>query len=168
VELTPRTSGDATTDAARRRRSPWAYGVLLAVLVGLGVVVWQGLTSASLYFYNADEAVEQRDELGDRRFRLQGSVLGDTISPRDGGVDFTVAFNGARVDVRHDGDPPELFQPGIPVVLEGRWAEGEDWFASDTIRVKHSEQYEEEHEDRLDDAEDGELDQSGATRDGET
>src|SRR3546814_10117668 len=53
----------------RRKRNPWAYGVLVAVLLGLGVVVWQGLTSASLYFYNADEAVEQRDELGGRRFR---------------------------------------------------------------------------------------------------
>ena len=27
----------------------------------------------------------------------------------------------SRVDVHHDGDPPELFEPGIPVVLEGRW-----------------------------------------------
>ena len=158
MELTPRTVADDTSagsGAPRRRRSIWAYGALVVVLVGLGVVVWQGLTSASLYFYNADEAVEQRADLGDRRFRLQGSVLGDTIEARDDGVDFAVAFNGVQVDVHHDGDPPELFQPGIPVVVEGRWAEGEDWFASDTIRVKHSEQYEEEHEDRLDDAEAG-------------
>lgn len=160
MELTPRTSGDATISdderPVRGRRSPWAYAVLLVVLVGLGVVIWQGLTSASLYFYNADEAVERRDELGDRRFRLQGSVLGESISADDGGVDFTVAFNGVEVDVRHDGDPPELFQAGIPVVLEGRWADAGDWFASDTIRVKHSEQYEEENQDRLDEAEDGE------------
>jgi cytochrome c-type biogenesis protein CcmE len=167
VELSPRTAEvEEGTEAARpprRRASPLVYGALLAVVIGLGIVVWQGLTSASLYFYNADEAVEQRDALGDRRFRLQGTVVGDTISPRDDGVDFTVAYEGARVDVRHDGDPPELFQPGIPVVLEGRWQVGEEWFASDTIRVKHSEQYEEDHEDRLEDAEDGgEVDATGA------
>ena len=39
------------------------------------MVAYQALTSASLYFYNADEAVEQKDDLGDKRFRLQGSVV---------------------------------------------------------------------------------------------
>jgi len=158
VELTPRTA-DRPQPAAPRKprpaRSPWAYGALVVVLLGLAVVVWQGLTSASLYFYNADEAVVQRDDLGDRRFRLQGTVIGDSIEPRDDGVDFTVAFGDARVDVRHQGDPPELFQPGIPVVLEGRWSQTGDWYESDTIRVKHSEEYVEDNQDRLDDARNG-------------
>lgn len=150
MELTPRPA-----PATRRRRSPWAYGALVLVLLALGLVAYQGLTSASLYFYDADEAVAQRDELGDKRFRLQGTVLGDTIESTDDGVDFAVAFNGVQVDVHHDGDPPELFQAGIPVVLEGRWAATGDVFASDTIRVKHSEQYEADNGERLDDAERG-------------
>lgn len=156
MELSPRTAPSSTPAGARRRRSPWAYGALLVVLLGLGVVVYQGLTRAALYFYNADEAVEQRAELGDRRIRVQGTVLGESIRPSDDGVDFTIAFNRVRMDVRHQGDPPELFQPGIPVVLEGRWSESDDWFASDTIRVKHSEQYEADHPDRISEAEDAE------------
>lgn len=152
MELTPRPA-----PTPHRRRSPWAYGALVAVLLGLGLVVYQGLTSASLYFYNADEAVERRADLGDKRFRLQGTVLGKSIAPTDDGVDFTVAYDGATVDVHHDGDPPELFQAGIPVVLEGRWAESGDVFASDAIRVKHSEQYEADNGDRLQDAERGGL-----------
>lgn len=152
MDLTPRTTAPpAATDGARRR-SRWIYAVLAAVLVGLGVVVYQGLTSASLYFYNADEAVAQRDDLGDRRFRLQGTVIGESIEPGPRGVAFSVAYRGAEVAVRHDGDPPELFQPGIPVVLEGRWDASGDFFASDTIRVKHSEQYEADNGDRLVDA----------------
>ena len=82
---------------------------------------YQGLTSASVYFYNADEAVAQRADLGDKRFRLQGTVIGDSIRPTDAGVDFTVAYDSVLVQVRHQGDPPELFQAGIPVVLDGRW-----------------------------------------------
>jgi cytochrome c-type biogenesis protein CcmE len=150
VELTPR-----PVAPVRRRRSPWAYGALVAVLLGLGFVVYQGLTSASLYFYNADEAVAQRADLGQKRFRVQGTVLDGTIEPTDEGVDFTITFNGTRVDVHHDGDPPELFQPGIPAVLEGHWDPSGDFFASDTIRVKHSEQYQADNQDRLDDAERG-------------
>jgi cytochrome c-type biogenesis protein CcmE len=158
VDLTP-----AAPSPAPRRRSPWAYGALALVVLALGVVVWKGLSSASLYFYNADEAVEQRDELGDKRFRLQGTVLGDTVEETADGVDFTVAFNGVRVDAHHDGDPPELFEPGIPVVLEGRWDPSGEFFASDRILVKHSEEYEADNEDRLEDAEDGRTGDDGGT-----
>jgi cytochrome c-type biogenesis protein CcmE len=135
----------------------------LLVVVGLGVVVWQGLTSASLYFYNADEAIAKQATLGDKRFRIQGTVLGDTIRSTAHGVDFTIAFNGVRVEARHEGDPPELFQAGIPVVLEGHWAPSGDWFASDRILVKHSATYEEENPDRLKDAEDGGSASAGTT-----
>lgn len=156
MELTPRAApGPRTNPPAPHRRKPWVYGLLALVVLGLAVVVYQGLTSASLYFYNADEAVAQRADLGDKRFRLQGTVLGDTIAPTEKGVDFTVAYNGVDVAVHHDGDPPELFQPGIPVVVEGRWDATGDFFASDTIRVKHSEQYEADNKGRLDDAERG-------------
>jgi len=157
MELTPRTGPSAGSDVAvpRRRRNPAVYAVLVAVALGLGVVVWQGLTSASLYFHNADEAVAKREELGDKRFRLQGTVLGETIVRTDDGVEFAVAYNGVRVDVRHQGDPPELFQPGIPVVLEGRWSQTEDVYESDAIKVKHSENYEADHGDRLEEAETG-------------
>ncbi len=153
MELTPRVAPDGVKGLGARRRRPVAYAVLLVVLLGLGVVVYQGLTSASLYFYNADEAVEQRVDLGDRRFRLQGTVVPDSITSTDDGVEFTVAYAGEQVDVRHQGDPPELFQPGIPVVLEGRWDPSGRFFASDTIRVKHSEQYQADNGDRIVDAE---------------
>ena len=57
--------------------------------------------------------------------------------------------------MQHEGDPPNLFEIGIPVVLEGRW-QGEGpacFFDSDRILVKHSEEYEADNEDRLDEAE---------------
>ena len=106
MELSPRTAPDAPGAVTpRRRRSPWAYGALVLVLLGIGVVAYQALTSASLYFYNADEAVEQKAELGDKRFRLQGSVLDDVEPTPDGGVTFTVKFNGVEVAVQPRGRP---------------------------------------------------------------
>ncbi len=65
--------------------------------------------------------------------------------------------------MRHDGDPPELFQPGIPVVLQGSWAPTGNEFLSDRILVKHSEEYEADNGDRIDDAEDADIDDSTAT-----
>lgn len=160
MDLTPRTGPDAARAAgspvptATRRRPPASrrararVGVLVAVvLAAVAVILFQGLSNASLYFYNADEAVARRDEMGDERFRLQGQVVPGTIVAADGLVGFDVRFNGVTVAVSHVGDPPDLFQDCIPVVVEGRW-QGEA-FASDRIMVKHTNEYDAEHPERV-------------------
>jgi cytochrome c-type biogenesis protein CcmE len=160
VELSPRTAPDPSAPSTPpRRRAWWAYALLVVVLVGVAVVAYQGLTEASLYFYNADEALELRAE-HTKRIRVQGVVQDDVATTAGGdGVTFTIAFNGAQMPVEHDGAPPELFEPGIPVVLEGHWASSGEAFMSDEILVKHDEQYEAENGDRIADAEDGQSDQ---------
>jgi cytochrome c-type biogenesis protein CcmE len=170
VELTPRafdddtgTDGEGgavgirTRNGGRRSRRRWVpLAVLGVVLVALGVLVFKGLSDATLYFRNADEAVAQRESLGTKRFRLQGTVSGDPTET-DGVVGFAVAFNGVSVDVRHVGSPPELFRPGIPVVLEGHWNESGDVFDSDRIMIKHDASYESEddYRQRMREAEQG-------------
>ena len=42
------------------------------VALGLGALVYKGLSDASLYFRNADEAVAQRDSLGDQALPAAG------------------------------------------------------------------------------------------------
>jgi cytochrome c-type biogenesis protein CcmE len=59
------------------------------------------------------------------------------------------------VEVHHEGDPPELFKAGEPVVLEGRWDRSVDVFASDRMLVKHDETYDEANKDRIVEAEQG-------------
>ena len=140
MELTPRTlddddvtveEGDASSRpprSRRRTRRRWAPLVVLAVVVlGLGALVYKGLNDAALYFRSVDEAVAQRDELGTKRFRLQGTVVGEPTVEGDD-VRFEVAFGGAVAEVDHVGAPPDMFRPGIPVVLEGHWADDSDVF----------------------------------------
>ena len=134
-----------TTAGTGSRRRLWLAGGV--VVAALGLLVVQGLGNATLYFRTADEAVAQRESLGDRRFRIQGDVVAGTISQVGNDVSFTLAKNGVEVPVRHKGDPPELFQPGIPVVLEGRF-DGPR-FDSDRILVKHSETYTAENPERV-------------------
>ena len=128
-----------------QRRRLWIAG--LVVLGALGFLVYQGLGNATLYFRTADEAVAQRAELGDRRFRIEGDVVDGTVRQVGDDVSFTLTKNGVEVPVRHAGDPPELFRPGIPVVLEGRF-QGEH-FSSDRIMVRHSETYVAKHPERV-------------------
>jgi len=111
----------------------------LVVLAALGFLVVKGLGNATLYFRTADEAVAQKHQLGDRRFRIEGNVVAGTVREAAGTTAFNIESKGVVVPVSHQGDPPELFKPGIPVVLEGHF-QG-DTFDSDRILVKHSEDY---------------------------
>lgn len=162
MELTPRTAegpengGDAEGRAPSRRRPAsvrrrvLSGAAIVVVLGALGVVVFKGLSDATVYFLNADEAVEQRDSLEDRRFRLQGTVT-EGVAETGDGASFDVRYNCVDVGVRHVGDPPQMFRPGIPVVLEGRWDSSGDYFASDTMFVAHDAEYEasEEYDERV-------------------
>ena len=127
------------------RRRLWLAGVV--VVAALGFLVFQGLGNATLYFRTADEAVAQREQLGDRRFRIEGDVVDGSVRQTGNDVSFTLTKNAVEVPVQHKGDPPELFRPGIPVVLEGRFQGGH--FSSDRILVKHSETYVAENPERV-------------------
>ena len=160
LDLTPRTGDDAPVRSGRpaRKANPLLWVVLLAIVAGVGFVVYKGLSGATLYFRNADEAVAERDELGTRRFRLQGVVVDDAVTEGDV-VTFEVEFNDVTVPVRSTDGLPSLFAPGEPVVMEGRFADAEDpLFLADRVLVKHDESYEADNGDRLDDAEDGHSD----------
>jgi len=124
------------------------YGVLVLIVAAIGFVLFQGLNNAALYYRNADEAVHDKASLGTRRFRVQGTVQPD-VAKVGQEVDFTIVFNNVSVAVRHQGDPPDLFQPGLPVVLEGHWSSDGTFFASDRILVKHSEEYKDQNPDRV-------------------
>ena len=159
MDLTPRTGPEAAgpeaaVGSAPRRRPPSTrrrkvgVSVVLAVLLAAtGIIIFEGLSNATVYFYNADEAVAKKASLEDKRFRLQGDVVDGTVRDNGETVDFDVRFNGVTVAVQNEGSPPELFQEGIPVVLEGRW-QG-DVFASDRILVKHTSEYKAANPDRV-------------------
>ncbi len=144
LDLTPVDPGRGDTRKGRSWRNILIVGTLVLVL---GAVLFQALTSARVFFYNVDEAIEQRDDIGDRRFRIQGTVVDEPAAGDDGTIVFTIAHNDARATVRHIGEEPtELFELGIPVVAEGRW-DGRE-FESSQLLVKHSESYVADNEGR--------------------
>ena len=129
--------------------------IVLALLAGAAAfLLVKGLGDATVFFKNADEAVEARDDLGTKRFRLQGTVVDGSVDQVGDFVEFDVEFHCETVHVRHDGDPPELFKPGIPVVLEGHYAAPpSDVSESDKIFVRHTSEYRTDESQRLEEAE---------------
>jgi cytochrome c-type biogenesis protein CcmE len=153
LDLTPR--DDGTPLAPRRTRRWWSVGLIVAVVAVLGFVLYQGLGNATTYFYNVDQAVAKRDEIGTKRVRVQGNVVEGSVVRSGGGVDFDLRYGGVTVPVQHSGEPPELFGPQIPVVLEGSFtsATGAPTFRSDRILIRHDNNYDEQHGDRVTEAE---------------
>jgi len=163
-DLTPR-------EIAPVRRRRWLPIVLIAVIaVAIVALFANALGNASLFFKNADEAVRDRQELGTKRFQVQGTVVAGSVAKtevdRVAAVRFTIIFNGVEADVVHVGDPAPLFKEGIPVVLEGKWVQAsppaaadvscsanDGWyFASDRMYNKHDADYSTKKKARLDEA----------------
>jgi cytochrome c-type biogenesis protein CcmE len=151
LDLTPRGAGTAAAPRRRTgrsgRRKLGVSAVLAVVLVGGAVILFQGLSNATVFFCNADEVDVKAGCMPGDRFRLQGSVVAGSISSADGVTEFEVLYGDTRIDVRHTGAPPELFQEGIPVVVEGAY-DGTR-YDSNRIMVKHSEEYKAENPDRV-------------------
>ena len=119
------------------------------VVLALGFVLYQGIVNARVFFYNVDEAIAQQAELGERTFRMQGTVVAEDGTAEGGALLFTVAYNDATAQIRHVGpEPSDLFDLGEPVVVEGHW-DG-DVFESSQILVKHDESYVEDNPNRID------------------
>jgi len=161
LDLTP-----LPRDAQKRGSRLLPSLVIAAVLGVIGFVLFQGLSGATLFVRTADTAVSERGELAERRFRLTGSPIAVSQDEfefdNNTAVQFSVACDGVVVDVIHVGNVAESFQLGVPVVLEGRWAQGTDpgvswdegandgyFFESDRMLVEHDNEY---REDRVEKA----------------
>lgn len=145
IDLTPQQPREPSGGSRSLRN--WLIMGVFALIAGFVLV--QALTSARVFFLNVDEAVAQRESLGEDIFRMQGTVVSQTADADSGALLFTVSFGGEDAMVRHVGDEPSnLFQEGEQVVAEGRW-DGET-FESQQILVKHSEEYVEVNPDRVD------------------
>lgn len=145
LDLTP-LDDSSDSSGGRSFRNPLIIGGLLLVL---GFMVFQALTSARVFYRNVDEAVAERAELGDETFRLQGTVVTEPTADANGASVFLVSFGGVDAEVRHVGEEPsDLFEIGVPIIAEGHW-EGQQ-FESTQLLVKHSESYVEDNPDRVD------------------
>lgn len=120
-------------------------GLVLAAAFVLLLV--KGLGSSLDYFETVDQAIAQKAMLGVRTFRLEGLVVPGTVHQSGSTVRFVAAGTVHRIDVVNHGNPPELFQPDVPVVVVGHFAG--DTFVSDQIIVDHTAQYREQHPDRV-------------------
>lgn len=147
MDLSPREPTPGRSARSARRR--WLPILVLGlVIVAGGVIVTQFLSSAVDYYCNVDEVDARSGCEEGRRLRIQGTVDAGTLDTVDGITTFSISFNGATMPVRYRGEPGGMFRECQPVVVHGEITDGT--FHGDRVEVKHSNEYEAEHEDRVD------------------
>jgi cytochrome c-type biogenesis protein CcmE len=143
----PRPSTDADHEGPAlpraRRRSSKRLWLVFAVLLGAFVfLLVEGLGSSLNFFDTVDQAFAHRTTLGTRTFNLEGDVVAGSIHPTSVGTDFVIAEGRNKVSVASTGNPPQLFQVGIAVVVIGHFTSPHSLdFVSHQILVKHSQNY---------------------------
>jgi cytochrome c-type biogenesis protein CcmE len=141
----PSTDADHTGPAlprVRRRSSKRLWLVFAVLLAAFIFLLVEGLGSSLNFFDTVDQAFAHRATLGTRTFNLEGNVVAGSIRPTAKGTDFTISEGRNNVAVASTGNPPQLFQARIAVVVVGHFtSSGSRDFVSHQILVKHSENY---------------------------
>ena len=123
------------------------YVVVAAVLVGAVAFLVTRIGGSLDYFETVDQAFAHEAALAGKTIRLEGLVVPGSVRRTADGVDFVAAGSAHRVAVENTGNPPQLFQPDIPVVVVGHFVGST--FVSDQILVDHSATYIEQHPGRV-------------------
>jgi cytochrome c-type biogenesis protein CcmE len=144
ASLTPAAARRGRGGPGTRARLVAAGAVLLAAFVFLAI---KGLGGSFNYFETVDQALSHKAMLGSQTFRLEGLVVPGTVHRSRNGVDFMASGTGHQVAVVNTGNPPQLFQPDIPVVVVGHFV-GATFFSNQII-VDHTAQYIEQHPTRV-------------------
>ena len=112
-----------------------ALGVAAVVL---GFLLFN-LSDTLVYYRTPTEVLEKVTPDTNARLRLGGQVQPGSVVATADSVEFVVTDGTTMVPVVHTGTPPQLFQEGSGVVVEGTW-DGRV-FRSDVMIIKHDEQY---------------------------
>jgi cytochrome c-type biogenesis protein CcmE len=96
------------------------------------------------------QAMSHRQTLGTQTFRLEGTVVPNSIHATDAGSDFSICQGSDVVHVANTGSPPGLFKARVPVVVVGHFTSvTSNDFVSNSILIKHSSTYAAQYPNRV-------------------
>lgn len=134
------TKGAAVRKGMSRKRKRLL--AVLGLVAGLGIAVTLVLSAfnENLVFFHSPSDVVEKQLPPDKRFRIGGLVLQDSVK-RDGLVtEFTVTDLRHEVRVSYTGILPDLFREGQGVVANGK-LDGQGRFIAAEVLAKHDENY---------------------------
>ncbi|HEX5416023.1 MAG TPA: cytochrome c maturation protein CcmE [Chloroflexota bacterium] len=119
-----------------RIRSARVIVAALVVVAAIGYLVYNGFQSTSVYYLTVAELQSKGADVGS--VRVAGIVAENSLqrSTTDSTIRFTVTDSGASMPVVYKGLVPDIFGPGIQVVVEGHYNHATGVFEASTLLAK--------------------------------
>lgn len=117
--------------------------ILVAILIiagGLAYTLWGGLEQNLVYFVTPTELIQKGEAAIGNPVRLGGVVAKGSLHVTESEVNFYIADDDHRVPVVSHATPPQMFQEGIGVVVEGALQKDKK-FLAERLMVKHGNEY---------------------------
>lgn len=127
----------------RKPRRLAAKIVAAAVILGaFGYLAYGGIGGNLVYFLTPGELLAKGHSAVDVPVRLGGQIVPGSVIWDAQKLDlrFRVTDGKIEVPVHATGAPPQMFRPGIGVVVEGRFAH-DGTFQATNLMVRHSNEY---------------------------
>lgn len=98
------------------------------IAAAVSYLVYAGIQSSSMYYFELEEFLAQRDAHAGESMRVKGWVRDGSVrwDPKSSDLAFELARQDgtAPVPVTYKGILPDMFAPGREVVVEGRYTDG--------------------------------------------
>lgn len=113
---------------------------LAGIAGGITYLLWGGIEKNIVYFVTPSELLAKGRAAVGNPVRLGGVVLAGSVTHHDGLISFAVSDDQQEVAVVTTKAPPQMFQEGIGVVVEGA-LRSDGKFAAERLMVKHGNEY---------------------------
>jgi cytochrome c-type biogenesis protein CcmE len=95
---------------------------VVVIVASVVYLIFSGSTGGTMYFLTVPEVQQKQATLKGEAIRVAGKVTDDPIDwdMRQLSLGFVIGDAQARLPVRYHGVKPDMFQPGVDVIVEGR------------------------------------------------
>lgn len=122
------------------RRQMSSAAAVLAIAGAISYVLWGGLEQNLVYFVTPTELLAKGSKAVGNPVRLGGVVAEGTIQQEGNLLRFAIKDDKNQVPVTSTKTPPQMFQEGIGVVVEGA-LQADGRFGAERLMVKHGNEY---------------------------
>ena len=118
----------------------WSAGAVLAIVGAVSYILWGGLEQNLVYFVTPTELLAKGRTAIGNPVRLGGVVSEGSIHQENNVLDFSIKDDKNSVPVTTAKTPPQMFQEGFGVVVEGS-LQADGRFNAERLMVKHGNEY---------------------------
>ncbi|MBI4373926.1 MAG: cytochrome c maturation protein CcmE [Deltaproteobacteria bacterium] len=123
-----------------KRRKGLILFSLLGIAGALAYVLWGGLEENLVYFVTPSELLAKGEKAVGNTVRLGGVVEAGTVQFESSLLSFDLSDDHQKVPVVTTAAPPQMFQEGMGVIVEGKLGPDQR-FVADRLMVRHGNEY---------------------------